>query len=78
MSPTEKKMPSYTDYTFDMFITSAGKEHAEITQFNKWRQQVLAAHMYTFQVGNLEEGSARWKADALESIWARCISRLSG
>lgn len=53
MSPPEKKMPSYTDYTFDMFITSAGKAHSEITQFNKWRQQVVDAKMYTFQIPHL-------------------------
>ncbi|UCD38943.1 MAG: aminotransferase class I/II-fold pyridoxal phosphate-dependent enzyme [Fidelibacterota bacterium] len=53
MSPTKKDLPPYTDYTFDMFIKSAGKDHAEITQFNEWRRQVLGADMYTFQIPHL-------------------------
>ena len=53
MSPKERELPPYTDYTFDMFISSAGKEHAEITQFNQWRNEVLDAHMYTFQIPHL-------------------------
>ncbi len=53
MSPIKRDLPPYTDYTFDMFLTSAGKDHAEITQFNEWRKEVLAAHMYTFQIPHL-------------------------
>ncbi|UCH09957.1 MAG: aminotransferase class I/II-fold pyridoxal phosphate-dependent enzyme [Fidelibacterota bacterium] len=53
MSSKERELPPYTDYTFDMFISSAGKEHAEITQFNQWRREVLDAHMYTFQIPHL-------------------------
>ncbi|MFC1583313.1 aminotransferase class I/II-fold pyridoxal phosphate-dependent enzyme [Candidatus Neomarinimicrobiota bacterium] len=53
MSSKDRELPPYTDYTFDMFISSAGKEHAEITQFNQWRQEVIDAHMYTFQIPHL-------------------------
>jgi glycine C-acetyltransferase len=53
MGSKDRELPPYTDYTFDMFLTSAGKEHAEISQFNQWRQEVLDAHMYTFQIPHL-------------------------
>ncbi len=53
MSPIKKELPPYTEFTFDMFMTSVGKDHAEITQFNQWRKQVLAADMYTFQIPHL-------------------------
>ena len=53
MRQVKKKRPSYTAFTFDMFLKSAGKNHAEITQFNEWRNQILAADMYTFQIPHL-------------------------
>ncbi len=53
MNPPQKELPPYTDYTFDMFLNSMGKDHAEVTQFNEWRRQVLAADMYTFQIPHL-------------------------
>jgi len=53
MSPNKRDLPPYTDYTFDMFLKSTGKDHAEITQFNEWRKQILAADMYTFQIPHL-------------------------
>ena len=43
----------YTDFTFDMFLNSAGKDHPEITRFNQWRKQVLDAGKYTFQIPHL-------------------------
>ena len=53
MIPDDGKDSHYTDFTFDMFLSSAGKDHAEITRFNQWRDQVMDAHMYTFQVPHL-------------------------
>ena len=53
MNPPKKEIPPYTDYTFDMFLNSMGKDHAEVTQFNEWRRQVLAADKYTFQIPHL-------------------------
>jgi len=53
MSPNKSKLPAYTDYTYDMFMSSTGKDHAEITQFNQWREEVIAADMYTFQIPHL-------------------------
>ncbi len=43
----------YTQYTLDMFSRSAGKDHAEIDQFDKWRQMVTGANKYTFEVSHL-------------------------
>ena len=43
----------YTQYTLDMFSRSAGKDHAEIDQFDKWRQMVTSANKYTFEVPHL-------------------------
>ena len=43
----------YTQYTLDMFSRSAGKDHAEIDQFDKWRQMVTGANKYTFEVPHL-------------------------
>ena len=43
----------YTQYTLDMFSRSAGKDHAEIQQFDKWRQMVTGANKYTFEVPHL-------------------------
>ena len=43
----------YTQYTLDMFSRSAGKNHAEIDQFDKWRQMVTGANKYTFEVSHL-------------------------
>ncbi|MBH31597.1 MAG: 8-amino-7-oxononanoate synthase [Candidatus Marinimicrobia bacterium] len=44
----------YTQYTLDMFSRSTGKDHAEIKQFNFWREQVNKANKYTFEVPHLE------------------------
>ncbi len=43
----------YTQYTLDMFSRSAGKDHAEIKQFAKWRELVTGANKYTFEVPHL-------------------------
>ncbi|MEE9162005.1 MAG: aminotransferase class I/II-fold pyridoxal phosphate-dependent enzyme, partial [Candidatus Neomarinimicrobiota bacterium] len=53
MIPDDSKDSHYTDFTFDMFLSSAGKDHAEITRFNQWREKVMDADMYTFQVPHL-------------------------
>ena len=53
MSRDENRDSHYTDFTFDMFLNSAGKDHAEITRFNQWRQQVVDARMYSFQIPHL-------------------------
>ena len=44
---------SYKDYTLDMFLRSVGKDHAEITQFNRWRKMVIGADKYTFEISHL-------------------------
>ncbi|MCH8012818.1 MAG: aminotransferase class I/II-fold pyridoxal phosphate-dependent enzyme [Candidatus Marinimicrobia bacterium] len=48
----ELKQP-YTEYTLDMFLRSAGKDHAEIHQFNRWREEVIKAGKYTFEIPHL-------------------------
>ena len=47
------KLEDIFEYTLDMFLKSAGKDHAEITQFNRWRDAVVDANMYTFEVPHL-------------------------
>ncbi|MEE9167134.1 MAG: aminotransferase class I/II-fold pyridoxal phosphate-dependent enzyme [Candidatus Neomarinimicrobiota bacterium] len=59
--PKSKKDPvdSYTDYTLDMFLRSVGRDHVEITQFNRWREMVIEADKYTFEVPHLEAQKPR-------------------
>ncbi len=47
------KLEDLFEYTLDMFLKSAGKDHAEITQFNRWRDGIVDANMYTFEVPHL-------------------------
>ncbi|MFQ6608485.1 MAG: aminotransferase class I/II-fold pyridoxal phosphate-dependent enzyme [Fidelibacterota bacterium] len=49
----KEKLKEFYDYTLDMFLKSVGKDHAEITQFNRWRRAVVDADMYTFEVPHL-------------------------
>ncbi len=53
MCPNKREILRYTEYTLDMFLTSAGSGHAEIDHFNRWREQVLEANMYTFEVPHI-------------------------
>ncbi|MFQ6616935.1 MAG: aminotransferase class I/II-fold pyridoxal phosphate-dependent enzyme, partial [Fidelibacterota bacterium] len=41
-------------YTLDMFSRSVGRDHAEITRFWQWREMVVDAGMYTFEVPHLQ------------------------
>ncbi len=50
----EEFKTNYTEYTLDMFSKSIGKGEAEIAQFNNWRQDVIDAHKYCFEVLHLE------------------------
>jgi len=48
-----RKWESYTEFTLDMFSRSMGTDHAEIKQFNRWRDMVIEADKYTFEVPHL-------------------------
>jgi len=50
---SKEKKPSYTEFTLDMFSRSSGKNHAEIKQFNQWRNDVISADKYTFEAPHL-------------------------
>ena len=50
---SKEKKPSYTEFTLDMFSRSSGKNHAEIKQFNQWRNDVISADKYTFETPHL-------------------------
>ena len=50
---SKEKRSSYTEYTLDMFSRSSGKNHAEIKQFNQWRNDVISADKYTFETPHL-------------------------
>lgn len=50
---SKEKKPSYTEFTLDMFSRSSGKNHAEIKQFNQWREDVISADKYTFETPHL-------------------------
>ena len=50
---SKEKKPSYTEFTLDMFSRSSGKNHAEIKQFNQWRNDVINADKYTFETPHL-------------------------
>ncbi len=50
---SKEKKPSYTEFTLDMFSRSSGKNHAEIKQFNQWRNDVISAEKYTFETPHL-------------------------
>ena len=50
---SKKKSSSYTEYTLDMFSRSSGKNHAEIKQFNQWRNEIISADKYTFETPHL-------------------------
>ena len=47
------KEEPYTEYSLDMFSRSTGQDHAEIMQFNRWREDVNKANKYTFEVPHL-------------------------
>jgi len=65
---------SYNNYTFDMFIRSVGKEHAEITQFNRWREMVIRADKYTFEIPHLEAQKPRVKVQRITGTTYDLIS----
>ena len=50
---SKEKRSSYTEYTLDMFSRSSGKNHAEIKQFNQWRNEIINADKYTFETPHL-------------------------
>jgi len=50
---SKEKKPSYTEFTLDMFSRSSGKNHAEIKQFNQWRNDIISADKYTFETPHL-------------------------
>jgi len=50
---SKENKPSYTEFTLDMFSRSSGKNHAEIKQFNQWRNDVISADKYTFETPHL-------------------------
>ena len=50
---SKEKRSSYTEYTLDMFSRSSGKIHAEIKQFNQWRNEIINADKYTFETPHL-------------------------
>ena len=50
---SKEEKPSYTEFTLDMFSRSSGKNHAEIKQFNQWREDVISADKYTFETPHL-------------------------
>jgi len=50
---SKEKRSSYTEYTLDMFSRSSGKNHAEIKQFNQWRNEIISADKYTFETPHL-------------------------
>ena len=50
---SKEKKPSYTEFTLDMFSRSSGKNHAEIKQFNQWRNEIISADKYTFETPHL-------------------------
>ena len=50
---SKEKRPPYTEFTLDMFSRSSGKNHAEIKQFNQWRNDVISADKYTFETPHL-------------------------
>ena len=50
---SKEKKPSYTEFTLDMFSRSSGKNHAEIKQFNQWRNEIINADKYTFETPHL-------------------------
>lgn len=65
MNETEPKKQAaeepYARYTLDMFSQSVGKDHAEISQFWRWREMVVDAGRYTFEVPHLHAQKPRVK-----------------
>jgi len=53
VSQLKMKRRSFTEYTLDMFLNSADKDHTEVYHFNQWRDQVVGANQYTFEVPHL-------------------------
>ena len=50
---TKKNRPLFTEFTLDMFSRSSGRSHAEIKQFNQWRDEIIEADKYTFETPHL-------------------------
>lgn len=69
MSDSEPKNQAaeepYARYTLDMFSRSVGKDHAEISQFWRWREMVINAGMYTFEVPHLHAQRPRVKVQRI-------------
>ncbi len=56
-----KERPSFTEFTLDMFARSTGGNHAEIKQFNLWREDVIEHDKYTLEVPRLTSQSPEIK-----------------
>jgi len=53
MIPSDDGLPAYTSQTYDMFLHSASKEHAESKRFLEWIREVEADGAYAFEAARL-------------------------
>lgn len=77
VSGVENELPAYTSQTYDMFMHSASKEHAESRRFHTWVKDVEADNAYAFEAARLTPQATEIEVQRSNGEIVRCVNMSS-